>query len=158
MFPFTAALRRVLEDQQGVAEQLKKAGVIPPYVFFYAVGKKTGQRITESGFNKAGERRGSRQAARVASRMTFVGPRFATSCELACRSAWRCSSLATRPALSLRDTTSSAVATCEMRRNASTSMRPARRPDRQKHTRAALVEGCCPIDGKGPRASTVRAT
>jgi integrase len=53
VFPFTAELRRVLEDQQGVAERLKKAAVITPYVFFYTVGKKTGQGITESGFNKA---------------------------------------------------------------------------------------------------------
>ncbi len=53
VFPFTSELRRVLEDQQQVAEGLKKAGIITPYVFFYTVGKKTGKQITESGFNKA---------------------------------------------------------------------------------------------------------
>ena len=29
------------------------AGVITPQVFVYTVGQKTGERITESGFNKA---------------------------------------------------------------------------------------------------------
>src|ERR1019366_9135175 len=53
VFPFTTALRRVLEDQQTIADQFKKAGVITPHVFVYIVGQKTGQRITESGFNKA---------------------------------------------------------------------------------------------------------
>ena len=53
VFPLTSELRRVLEDQQQVAERLKKTGVITPYVFFYTTGKKTGQQITESGFNKA---------------------------------------------------------------------------------------------------------
>jgi integrase len=53
IFPFTTELRRVFEDQQQVAERLKKAGIITPYVFFYTVGKKAGKQITESGFNKA---------------------------------------------------------------------------------------------------------
>ncbi len=53
VFPFTTELRRVLEDQQKVAEPVKKAGIITPPVFVYTVGKKAGQRITESGFNKA---------------------------------------------------------------------------------------------------------
>jgi hypothetical protein len=54
VFPFTSALRRVLEDQQKVAETLKREqGTIARYVFCYTIGKKTGQRITESGFNKA---------------------------------------------------------------------------------------------------------
>jgi integrase len=53
VFPFTSELRRVLEAQHGVAERLKKAGVISPSVFFYTIGKKTGQQITESAFNKA---------------------------------------------------------------------------------------------------------
>jgi integrase len=39
VFPFTAKLRGVLEDQHKVAERLKKAGVITPYVFLYTVGK-----------------------------------------------------------------------------------------------------------------------
>jgi hypothetical protein len=53
VFPFAAELRRVLEEQHKVAERLQKTGVITPCVFIYTVGKKTGQRITESGFNKA---------------------------------------------------------------------------------------------------------
>jgi integrase len=52
-FPFTRELRRVLVGQQQVAEQLQRAGTIPRCVFCYATGKKAGQRITESGFNKA---------------------------------------------------------------------------------------------------------
>jgi integrase len=48
VFPFTRALRRVLEDQQAVAERLKREqGTIARYVFCYTIGKKTGQRITE---------------------------------------------------------------------------------------------------------------
>jgi hypothetical protein len=54
VFPFTRELRRVLEDQQHVAERLKQQdGLIARYVFCYTTGQKTGQRITESGFNKA---------------------------------------------------------------------------------------------------------
>jgi hypothetical protein len=54
LFPFTTDLRRVLEDQQAVAERLKREnGTIARYVFCYTKGKKTGKRITESGFNKA---------------------------------------------------------------------------------------------------------
>ena len=51
-FPLTTALRRVLEDQQTVAERLKRDGTITRFVFCYPTGKKLGQRITESGFNK----------------------------------------------------------------------------------------------------------
>jgi integrase len=53
VFPFTRELRRVLDDQQQVAETLKQDGVIPRYVFCYTTGKKTGQRFTASGFHKA---------------------------------------------------------------------------------------------------------
>jgi integrase len=53
VFPFTTELRRVLEDQQQVADTLKQQGVIARYVFFYTTGQKAGQRITEGGFNKA---------------------------------------------------------------------------------------------------------
>ena len=42
----------MLEDQQQAAETLKR-DIISRYVFCYTIGKKTGQRITESGFNKA---------------------------------------------------------------------------------------------------------
>ena len=53
-FPLTTALRRVLEDQQMIAEQLKRErGLIVRYVFCYVTRQKAGQRITESGFNKA---------------------------------------------------------------------------------------------------------
>lgn len=56
VFPFTAELRKALESQQKAAEQLRKAGTITPYVFFYRSGPKAGKRITESGFNKAWRR------------------------------------------------------------------------------------------------------
>lgn len=52
-FPFTKELRRTLEAQQKVAEQLQRAGTIPRFVFCYTTGKKTGKRITASGFDKA---------------------------------------------------------------------------------------------------------
>jgi integrase len=57
VFPFTSALRRVLEDQQTLAEHVtRQHGIVARYVFCYATGQKTGQRISESGFNKAWRR------------------------------------------------------------------------------------------------------
>lgn len=53
VFPFTTELRRVLDQQQAVATQLKQQGLIPRYVFCFTEGKKAGKRITESGFHKA---------------------------------------------------------------------------------------------------------
>ncbi len=54
VFPFTRALRRVLDEQQQVAVKLhQEHGTLVRYVFCYTRGQKTGQRITESGFNKA---------------------------------------------------------------------------------------------------------
>ena len=53
VFPFTAELRRILEEQQQVADALKQRGVIARYVFCYSAGQKAGQRITEGEFNKA---------------------------------------------------------------------------------------------------------
>ena len=53
VFPFTAELRDILEQQARGAEALKKAGVITPYVFFQTAGKKAGRRVTEHGFAKA---------------------------------------------------------------------------------------------------------
>ena len=54
VFPFTRELRRVFEDQQTIADDLTRArGLLARYVFCYPTGKKAGQRITESGFNKA---------------------------------------------------------------------------------------------------------
>jgi integrase len=53
VFPFTKALRAVLEAQKQQAEQLKHAGTITRFVFYYTTGAKAGQRVTESGFNKA---------------------------------------------------------------------------------------------------------
>jgi site-specific recombinase XerD len=53
VFPFTTELRRVLEDQEQVADALTQRGVIARYVFCYTAGQKAGQRITEGGFNKA---------------------------------------------------------------------------------------------------------
>jgi integrase len=53
-FPLTRELRRVLDAQHAVAERLtREQGLIARYVFCYPTGQKTGQRITESGFNKA---------------------------------------------------------------------------------------------------------
>ena len=52
-FPLTRALRRVLDDQQTIADELtREHGPIARYVFCYTDGKKAGQRITESGFNR----------------------------------------------------------------------------------------------------------
>ena len=54
VFPFTRELRRVLDDQQILAETLTRdRGLVTRYVFCYPTGTKAGQRITESGFNKA---------------------------------------------------------------------------------------------------------
>lgn len=54
VFPFTTALRRVLDDQRHLAEQRQREdGTIGRFVFSYAGGQKAGQRITESGFYKA---------------------------------------------------------------------------------------------------------
>ena len=50
-FPVTRALRRVLDAQQIIAEDLTAAGLVPRYVFCYPVGPKAAQPITESGFN-----------------------------------------------------------------------------------------------------------
>ena len=53
VFPLTTDLRRVLDDQQGIADALtREHGLLARYVFCYVTGKKAGQRITESGFNK----------------------------------------------------------------------------------------------------------
>jgi len=56
VFPFTADLHRVLIDQQRLAEALQGHGVIARTVFCYTAGRKAGQRISESGFNKAWRR------------------------------------------------------------------------------------------------------
>src|SRR5207253_2678188 len=53
VFPMTRELRRMLEVQQKAAATLRAQDTIVRYVFFYAEGAKAGQRITESGFNKA---------------------------------------------------------------------------------------------------------
>ena len=54
VFPFTAELRRLLEQQYGHAQALQRArGTIARYVFCFTEGAKAGQRVTESGFNKA---------------------------------------------------------------------------------------------------------
>jgi integrase len=54
VFRFTSALRRLLDDQQQVAETLKRErGTIALYVFCYTTDQKAGQGFTEGGFNKA---------------------------------------------------------------------------------------------------------
>jgi integrase len=50
VFPFTRALRRVLEDQRQIADDLQRAGTITRFVFCYTYGPKAGQRISESAF------------------------------------------------------------------------------------------------------------
>ena len=52
-FPLTRELRRVLDHQQQIGDALQRErGLTARYVFCYVDGKKAGQRITESGFNK----------------------------------------------------------------------------------------------------------
>jgi integrase len=54
LFPITVEPRRVLVTQQtGAANLQKHCALIPRHVFCYTIGVKAGQRITESGFNKA---------------------------------------------------------------------------------------------------------
>ena len=54
VFPLTTALRRVLEAQRQVGDAVSQASdTVVRYVFCYTQGAKAGQRITESGFNKA---------------------------------------------------------------------------------------------------------
>jgi integrase len=53
VFPFTAALRHVLAEQQQIAETLKARGVMTGHVFCYTIGQKAGKGITEGGYNKA---------------------------------------------------------------------------------------------------------
>ena len=53
VFPFTTALRRVLEDQQQVAATRPARDGIASYVFTFRTGPKAGQRISEAAFNKA---------------------------------------------------------------------------------------------------------
>ena len=53
-FPVTHELRRVLEDQQAIAEGLTREQQGPaPYVFCFLIGKKAGRRISESAYNHA---------------------------------------------------------------------------------------------------------
>ena len=64
VFPFTVELRRILEEQRRLADRVRRErGMIPRYVFFHVVemkggqlGKKSGARITTSGFDKAWRR------------------------------------------------------------------------------------------------------
>jgi integrase len=54
VFPFTRDLRRVLEGQLTIAADLTRArGIIARAVFCYPIGKKAGQRITESAYTHA---------------------------------------------------------------------------------------------------------
>ncbi len=52
-FPLTRDLRRVLDDQLHITDDLtRERGIITRFVFCYILGEKAGQRITESGYNK----------------------------------------------------------------------------------------------------------
>ena len=54
VFPITKHLRRIFEAQQQVADRLQRThGTIVRHVFCFTEGERAGQRITESGFNKA---------------------------------------------------------------------------------------------------------
>ena len=54
VFPFTAALRQLLDRQQTIAETLKRErNLITRYVFCFTIGKKAGQRIGQSGYRHA---------------------------------------------------------------------------------------------------------
>jgi len=54
VFPFTRDLRRVLEGQQAMADDLTRTrGLIARHVFCHTGGKKAGQRITDSGYTHA---------------------------------------------------------------------------------------------------------
>jgi integrase len=53
VFPLTTELRRILEGQRKAATALHASNTIVRYVFCYTQGQQAGQRITESGFNKA---------------------------------------------------------------------------------------------------------
>ncbi len=61
VFPFTKALQQVLDEQRRLADRMeRKTGQIVRHVFFHVVemkdgtlGKKSGARITASGFDKA---------------------------------------------------------------------------------------------------------
>ncbi len=50
VFPFTAGLRKVLEAQQEITEELRVKGIRTKYVFCHLVGKKAGNRISLSGY------------------------------------------------------------------------------------------------------------
>jgi integrase len=50
VFPFTLALRQVLEAQRQIAAALRAQGVPARYVFCYARGRKAGHRISESAY------------------------------------------------------------------------------------------------------------
>jgi integrase len=50
VFPFTTALRRVLEAQQALAARLAAQGLSARYVFCYPAGAKAGQRISATNY------------------------------------------------------------------------------------------------------------
>ncbi len=47
MFPFTDELRAVLSEHRARADQLKRQGLITPWVFFYLKGKRAGRNFKE---------------------------------------------------------------------------------------------------------------
>jgi len=50
VFPFTSELRKVLESQQQIAEELRTKGVDPRFVFCQIIGKKAGERMSLSAY------------------------------------------------------------------------------------------------------------
>ena len=104
-FPFTTALRRVLERQHAVAERLKRHGILTRHVFCFPDGWKIGRAITSSGFDKAWRKARLEAGCPAGFRMTSGGRRCATSCGPACLNGSRCSSPATRRARCSNGTT-----------------------------------------------------
>jgi DNA-binding XRE family transcriptional regulator len=50
VFPFTTALRQVLDDQRTIAETLKGRGITTRHVFCFTHGPKAGQPIAEAAY------------------------------------------------------------------------------------------------------------
>ena len=96
-FPFTVELRELLDAQHAEHEQLKKAGVIEPWVFWEMRGKsgsRTDRRATQRPRRdrelpkEVASTRAALLAARDASRTTLGGRRCGISCAPAFPSAW----------------------------------------------------------------------
>ena len=92
VFPFTAELRRILEEQRRLADRVRRErGMIPRYVFFHVVemkngtlGKKSGERITGAASTRRGVGLARRPAVPAESHTTSGERPCGTSSKLAC--------------------------------------------------------------------------